>query len=99
MNKNVSQALLIDEFRQQSCQVLLIENEHTREVLGMVPRNGCILSGTGLLLGAATALFATRLTAGALPGIGNVLGRIGSGRHIIAMDGHIDTVGISDRAA
>ncbi|HYK87383.1 MAG TPA: YgeY family selenium metabolism-linked hydrolase [Acidobacteriota bacterium] len=32
-------------------------------------------------------------------GMGNVLGRIGSGRHVLAMDGHIDTVGIGDRAS
>jgi putative selenium metabolism hydrolase len=32
-------------------------------------------------------------------GMGNILGRIGSGRHVIAMDAHIDTVGIGDRAA
>ncbi len=31
--------------------------------------------------------------------MGNILGRVGSGRRIIAMDGHIDTVGVGDRAA
>jgi putative selenium metabolism hydrolase len=30
--------------------------------------------------------------------MGNVLGRIGSGKHIIAMDGHIDTVGVGNLA-
>ena len=30
--------------------------------------------------------------------MGNVLGRIGSGKHIIAMDGHIDTVGVGNPA-
>ncbi len=34
-----------------------------------------------------------------IDGMGNVLGRIGSGSRIIAMDGHIDTVGVGDRAA
>jgi putative selenium metabolism hydrolase len=29
--------------------------------------------------------------------MGNILGRIGSGKHIIMMDSHIDTVGIGDR--
>jgi putative selenium metabolism hydrolase len=29
---------------------------------------------------------------------GNVLGRIGSGKHVIAMDAHLDTVGIGDRS-
>jgi putative selenium metabolism hydrolase len=29
-------------------------------------------------------------------GLGNVLGRIGSGKHVIAMDAHIDTVGVGD---
>ena len=31
--------------------------------------------------------------------MGNILGRIGSGRRIIAMDAHIDTVGVGDRNA
>jgi putative selenium metabolism hydrolase len=31
--------------------------------------------------------------------MGNVLGRIGSGKHIIAMDGHIDTVGVGNLAS
>lgn len=31
-----------------------------------------------------------------IDGMGNVLGYIGSGKHIIAMDAHIDTVGIGD---
>ena len=30
--------------------------------------------------------------------MGNVLGRIGNGKHIIAMDGHVDTVGIGNPA-
>ncbi|MDD3957508.1 MAG: YgeY family selenium metabolism-linked hydrolase [Candidatus Izemoplasmatales bacterium] len=29
--------------------------------------------------------------------MGNIIGRIGSGRHLIAMDAHIDTVGIGER--
>ena len=28
--------------------------------------------------------------------MGNILGRIGSGKHIIAMDGHVDTVGVGN---
>ncbi len=28
--------------------------------------------------------------------MGNILGRIGNGRHIIAMDGHVDTVGVGN---
>jgi putative selenium metabolism hydrolase len=31
--------------------------------------------------------------------MGNILGRVGNGRHVIAMDAHIDTVGVGDRAA
>jgi putative selenium metabolism hydrolase len=31
-------------------------------------------------------------------GMGNILGRMGSGRRVIAMDAHIDTVGVGDRA-
>jgi putative selenium metabolism hydrolase len=31
--------------------------------------------------------------------LGNVLGRIGHGPRVIAIDGHVDTVGVSDRAA
>lgn len=31
--------------------------------------------------------------------LGNVLGRIGHGKRVIAIDGHVDTVGVSDRAA
>ena len=34
-----------------------------------------------------------------IDGMGNILGRIGEGRRVIAMDGHIDTVGVGDRAA
>ncbi len=34
-----------------------------------------------------------------IDGMGNILGRVGSGPRIIAMDAHIDTVGIGDRAA
>jgi len=30
--------------------------------------------------------------------MGNIIGRIGSGKHVIAMDAHIDTVGIGERA-
>jgi putative selenium metabolism hydrolase len=30
--------------------------------------------------------------------MGNILGRIGSGKHIIAMDGHVDTVGVGNPA-
>lgn len=30
--------------------------------------------------------------------MGNILGYIGSGRHLIAMDAHIDTVGVGDRS-
>jgi putative selenium metabolism hydrolase len=29
-------------------------------------------------------------------GLGNVLGRVGSGRTVIALDGHVDTVGVGD---
>ncbi len=29
--------------------------------------------------------------------MGNIIGRIGNGKHVIAMDAHIDTVGIGDR--
>ncbi len=32
-----------------------------------------------------------------IDGMGNILGRIGSGKHIIAMDAHIDTVGLGDK--
>ena len=31
--------------------------------------------------------------------MGNILGRIGHGKHVIAMDAHIDTVGVGDPAA
>jgi len=34
-----------------------------------------------------------------IDGFGNVLGRVGSGPRVIAVDGHIDTVGIGDPAA
>ncbi|MGM0436317.1 MAG: YgeY family selenium metabolism-linked hydrolase [Bacillota bacterium] len=30
--------------------------------------------------------------------MGNILGRIGSGKHIIAMDAHVDTVGVGERS-
>lgn len=30
-------------------------------------------------------------------GLGNLLGRVGSGRTVIALDGHVDTVGVGDR--
>lgn len=33
-----------------------------------------------------------------IDGMGNILGRIGSGRHVIAMDAHLDTVGVGDRS-
>jgi putative selenium metabolism hydrolase len=33
-----------------------------------------------------------------IDGLGNILGRIGSGKTIIAMDGHLDTVGVGDPA-
>lgn len=33
-----------------------------------------------------------------IDGLGNILGRIGSGRTVIAFDGHVDTVGIGDRS-
>jgi putative selenium metabolism hydrolase len=32
-------------------------------------------------------------------GLGNVLGRVGSGPTIVAIDGHVDTVGVGDRSA
>ncbi|MEM3341075.1 MAG: YgeY family selenium metabolism-linked hydrolase [Thermoplasmata archaeon] len=31
-----------------------------------------------------------------IDGLGNILGRIGNGKHVIAMDAHIDTVGVGD---
>jgi putative selenium metabolism hydrolase len=31
-----------------------------------------------------------------IDGLGNILGRIGSGRTVIALDGHVDTVGVGD---
>ena len=31
-----------------------------------------------------------------IDGLGNVLGRVGSGRTVIALDGHVDTVGVGD---
>ena len=31
-----------------------------------------------------------------LDGLGNVIGRVGSGRHVIAMDAHIDTVDVGN---
>jgi putative selenium metabolism hydrolase len=34
-----------------------------------------------------------------IDGLGNVLGRVGSGPRVIAIDGHIDTVGVGDPAA
>ena len=33
-----------------------------------------------------------------IDGLGNVLGRIGSGSRVIAMDAHLDTVGVGDRS-
>ena len=33
-----------------------------------------------------------------IDGMGNILGRIGSGKHVIAMDAHIDTVGLGNKA-
>ena len=30
--------------------------------------------------------------------MGNIMGRVGSGKHVIAMDGHIDTVGVGDKS-
>jgi putative selenium metabolism hydrolase len=32
-----------------------------------------------------------------IDGMGNILGRIGNGKHVIAMDAHIDTVGLGDK--
>jgi putative selenium metabolism hydrolase len=34
-----------------------------------------------------------------IDGMGNILGRIGNGKRVLAMDGHVDTVGIGDPAA
>lgn len=34
-----------------------------------------------------------------IDGLGNILGRIGSGKTVIAMDGHLDTVGVGDPSA
>ena len=34
-----------------------------------------------------------------IDGMGNILGRVGSGSRVIAIDAHIDTVGVGDRAA
>ncbi len=34
-----------------------------------------------------------------IDGLGNVLGRVGSGPRVIAIDGHVDTVGVGDRSA
>jgi putative selenium metabolism hydrolase len=34
-----------------------------------------------------------------IDGLGNVLGRVGSGPRIIAIDGHVDTVGVGDQSA
>jgi putative selenium metabolism hydrolase len=31
-----------------------------------------------------------------IDGLGSILGRVGSGKHVIAMDAHIDTVGVGD---
>jgi putative selenium metabolism hydrolase len=31
-------------------------------------------------------------------GLGNILGRVGSGRTVVALDGHVDTVGVGDRS-
>lgn len=33
-----------------------------------------------------------------IDGMGNILGRIGSGKRVLAMDAHIDTVGVGDRS-
>ncbi|MBI5368464.1 MAG: YgeY family selenium metabolism-linked hydrolase [Planctomycetes bacterium] len=33
-----------------------------------------------------------------IDGLGNILGRVGSGRTVIAIDGHVDTVGVGDPA-
>ncbi|MFO0758182.1 MAG: YgeY family selenium metabolism-linked hydrolase [Byssovorax sp.] len=33
-----------------------------------------------------------------IDGMGNVLGRIGSGKKVIVLDGHLDTVGVGDRS-
>lgn len=34
-----------------------------------------------------------------IDGLGNILGRVGHGQHVIAMDAHIDTVDVGDRSA
>lgn len=34
-----------------------------------------------------------------IDGLGNILGRVGHGKHVIAMDAHIDTVDVGDRSA
>src|SRR3990172_1072251 len=33
-----------------------------------------------------------------IDGMGNILGRVGSGKTVIAMDAHLDTVGVGDRS-
>ena len=33
-----------------------------------------------------------------IDGLGNVLGRVGDGQTVIAIDGHLDTVGVGDRS-
>ncbi|MDD3147370.1 MAG: M20/M25/M40 family metallo-hydrolase, partial [Candidatus Riflebacteria bacterium] len=33
-----------------------------------------------------------------IDGLGNVIGRIGNGKTVIAIDGHVDTVGVGNRA-
>jgi putative selenium metabolism hydrolase len=54
--------------------------------------------------GAVTARIADEMTRAGfdevrIDGIGNVLGRVGHGRSIVAIDGHVDTVGIGVRSA
>lgn len=59
-----------------------------------IPSTSC--NESGVIVRAAEEMSAAGFNRVETDGMGNLLGYIGNGKHLIAMDGHIDTVGVGN---
>jgi putative selenium metabolism hydrolase len=80
-----------------------LANEYTSDIVRFLRDLIAIPSESGQERGVAERIASEMVRVGfdqvRIDGLGNVLGRIGSGSRVIAIDGHIDTVGVGDAAA
>jgi len=86
-----------------SGEIRRLATEYTPDVVGFLRDMIAIPSESGRERAVAERIASEMVRVGfdqvTIDGLGNVLGRVGSGPRVIAIDGHMDTVGVGDPGA